>query len=398
MKDKRQLIVIATILTDMIGLGIILPVLPIYVQQFGISTFTFGLLTSIFALFSFIAGPILGTLSDKYGRRPILILSIFGTAIGWYMFAMAQSIWLIFLARAIDGATAGNISVAQSYLTDIATDHKDRIMKLSMISTCIGIGFIAGPAIGGLLSEFSQALPFWVTAGIATVNGILAIFFLPESIREKKKDLKIGWNPFASIWYAISNIKYRTYILLIFFTTLAFESYHSSFFLYVSRQFGMTQASSGLLFSGIGILIALNQVVLMKHFWLKFFKPHKVQILTASALILIFLGLSQFSMIPFLLTICLLGVTEGTLISMNGGELSGVAQEHERGKIIGISHSLIALSQMIGPAVSGYAMDHHIRWPWMIASFWMVVVLGIIIVKNKQLKTSEVNLETGITY
>lgn len=398
MKDKRQLIVIATILTDMIGLGIILPVLPIYVQQFGISTFTFGLLTSIFALFSFIAGPILGTLSDKYGRRPILILSIFGTAIGWYMFAMAQSIWLIFLARAIDGATAGNISVAQSYLTDLATDQKDRIMKLSLISTCIGIGFIAGPAIGGLLSEFSQTLPFWVTAGIATVNGILAIFFLPESIREKKKDLKIGWNPFASIWYAISNIKYRTYILLIFFTTLAFESYHSSFFLYVSRQFGMTQASSGLLFSGIGILIALNQVVLMKHFWLKFFKPHKVQILTASALILIFLGLSQFSMIPFLLTICLLGVTEGTLISMNGGELSGVAQEHERGKIIGISHSLIALSQMIGPAVSGYAMDHHIRWPWMIASFWMVVVLGIIIIKNKQLKTSEVNLETGITY
>ncbi len=382
----------------MIGLGIILPVLPIYVQQFGISTFTFGLLTSIFALFSFVAGPILGTLSDKYGRRPILILSIFGTAIGWYMFAMAQSLWLIFLARAIDGATAGNISVAQSYLTDIATDHKDRIMKLSMISTCIGIGFIAGPAIGGLLSEFSQTLPFWVTAGIATVNGILAIFFLPESIREKKKDLKIGWNPFTSIWYAISNIKYRTYILLIFFTTLAFESYHSSFFLYVSREFGMTQASSGLLFSGIGILIALNQVVLMKHFWLKFFKPHKIQILTASSLILIFFGLSQFSLIPFLLTICLLGVTEGTLISMNSGELSGVAQEHERGKIIGISHSLVALSQMIGPAVSGYAMDYNARWPWMIASFWMVVVLGIIIVKNKQLKASEVNLDTGVTY
>ncbi|MCX6733798.1 MAG: MFS transporter [Candidatus Peregrinibacteria bacterium] len=398
MKDRRQFIVIATILTDMVGLGIILPVLPIYVQQFGISTFTIGLLTSIFALFSFVAGPILGSLSDKYGRRPILIISILGTAIGWYMFAMAHHLWIIFLARAIDGATAGNVSVAQSYLTDLATDQKDRIMKLSLISTCIGIGFIAGPAIGGLLSEFSPTLPFWVTAGIATVNGVLAIFFLPESIREKKKDLHIGWNPFTSIWYAISNIKYRTYILLIFFTTLAFESYHSSFFLYVSNVFGMTKASSGLLFSGIGILIALNQVVFMKHFWLKFFKPHKVQVITASALIIIFLGLSQFSMVPFLLTVCLLGITEGTLISMNGGELSGVAQEHERGKIIGISHSLIALSQMIGPAISGYAMDYHVRWPWMIASFWMVIVLGIIIIKNKQLKKSEVNLETGITY
>ncbi len=377
----------------MIGLGIILPVLPIYVQKFSTSTLTIGLLTSIFALFSFIAGPILGSLSDKYGRRPILILSIFGTAIGWYVFALAQSLWLLFLARAIDGATAGNISVAQSYLTDIAKDQKDRILKLSLISTCIGIGFIAGPAIGGLLSEFSETLPFYVTAGIATINGLLAIFFLPESIREKKKNLHIDINPFRSIWYAISNVKYRTYIFLIFFTALAFESYHSSFFLYVNRVFGMNKAQSGLLFTGIGMLIAFNQVVLMKHFWLKYLKPHKIQILTASLLIFIFLGLSQFSLIPFLLTICLLGITEGTLLSMNGGELSGVVEEHERGKIIGISHSLIALSQMIGPAVSGYAMDSHVRWPWMIASFWMVVVLGIIIIKNKQLKTSEVKLD-----
>lgn len=385
----------------MIGLGIILPFFPVYVEKFTTSALTIGLLTTIFAIFSFFAGPILGSLSDKYGRRPILILSIFGTAIGWYIFASAQSLWLLFLSRAIDGATAGNISVAQSYLTDIAKDQKDRILKLSMISTCIGIGFIAGPAIGGLLSEISPTLPFWITAGIATINTIMAIFFLPESIHEKQKDLRIEWNPLKSIWYAISNIRYRTFIILIFVATLASTSYHSSFFLYVHRVFGMNQAQSGLLFSGIGVLIALNQVVLMKHFWLKFFKPHHVQIITASALVLAFLGLSQFSLIPFLFTICILGITEGTLMSMNGAELAGAAHEHERGKIIGISHSLVALSQIIAPIVAGYAMDRHVRTPWLIAAAWMVVVLGIVIIKNKQLakiRSSEVKVEAGVTY
>lgn len=401
MKDKRQLIVIATILTDMIGLGIILPFFPVYMEKFTTSTLTIGLLTSIFALCSFFAGPILGNLSDKYGRRPILILSIFGTAIGWYIFASAQSLWLLFLSRAIDGATAGNISVAQSYLTDIAKDAKDRILKLSMISTCIGIGFIAGPAIGGILSKISPTLPFWTTAVIATINTILAVLFLPESIREKQKDLRIEWNPLKSIWYAISNNRYRTFIILIFATTLASTSYHATFFLYVHRVFGMAQAQSGFLFSGIGVLIALNQAVLMKHLWLKFLKPHRIQIITALALILAFLGLSQFPLLPFLLTICVLGITEGTLISMNGAELAGAAHEHERGKIIGISHSLVALSQIIAPMVAGYAMDRHVRAPWLIAALWMIVALGIIIVKNKQLariRLSQVKLDAGVTY
>lgn len=389
MKDRRQLIVMATILTDMIGLGIILPVMPIYVERFSASMLTIGLLTSIFAICSFFAGPILGSLSDKFGRRPILILSIFGTAAGWILFALAQQLWIIFLARAIDGITAGNVSVAQSYLTDIAKDHKDRVMKLSLISTCIGIGFITGPAIGGLLSGISETLPFWVTAGIALINGTVALFFLPESIREKKHDLKIDWNPLRSMKAAFINPRYRIYIILIFFSTLAFESYHSSFFLYVSHFFGMTKAQSGLLFTGIGLLIAFNQVVMLKHFWLKYFHTTRVQVITASILILLFGLLSQASLIPFLCLIGILGLTEGTLIAMNGAEISAVALEHERGKIIGITHSLIALSQIIGPVISGYAMDRYINAPWLIAGMWMIVVLGIIVYKNKHMIESE---------
>lgn len=389
MKDRRQLIIMATILTDMIGLGIILPVMPIYVERFSASMLTIGLLTSIFAICSFFAGPILGSLSDKFGRRPILILSIFGTAAGWILFALAQQLWVIFLARAIDGITAGNVSVAQSYLTDIAKDHKDRVMKLSLISTCIGIGFITGPAIGGLLSGISETLPFWVTAGIALANGTVALFFLPESIREMKHDLKIDWNPLRSMKAAFMNPRYRIYIILIFFSTLAFESYHSSFFLYVSHFFGMTKAQSGLLFTGIGLLIAFNQVVMLKHFWLKYFHTTRVQVITASILILLFGLLSQASLIPFLCLIGILGLTEGTLIAMNGAEISAVALEHERGKIIGITHSLIALSQIIGPVVSGYAMDRTINAPWLIAGMWMIVVLGIIVYKNKHMIESE---------
>ncbi len=393
---KATIIIFATVLIDMIGMTIILPALPIYVEKFSTSTFTIGMVYSIFAAAAFIAGPILGSLSDRYGRRPILIASIFGTSLGWVIFALAGNIWVVFLSRIIDGLTAGNVSVAQSYLTDIAKDDKDRTLKLGLIPMCIGIGFIMGPGIGGLLTKISPVLPFWTTAGLALLNAIAAYFFLPESLKksaQKEQKSPIQLNPFKSIIYGLTHKKYRTLILLLLATSMSFESYHAMFIPYLHKQFGFDVSAAGLLLSGIGVMIAFNQLVLMKHFWLHRFKPFIIQLMTATALILIFALAGLVPFIIFLGLLAILGLLEGTLSVINGSELAAAAEHHERGKIIGISHSLIAISQVAAPAISGFFMDSYIGSLWLFSAFWMMIVFVILLTHKTELRNRHLEPE-----
>src|SRR3972149_6379611 len=159
--QKEKLTVLFTVLVDVLGFGIVIPILPFYVTSFGASAFTVTLLFSSFALFAFVSSPFLGALSDKIGRRPVLIFSIASTAIGWFVFAAADSIVLLFIGRIIDGAAAGNFTVAQSALVDISTDEKDRAANLGLIGASFGIGFMLGPLIGGVLSTVSLSCRFW---------------------------------------------------------------------------------------------------------------------------------------------------------------------------------------------------------------------------------------------
>lgn len=370
---------------DMIGMTIVLPALPLYVEKFSTSTLTIAIVYSIFAACAFLGGPILGSLSDRYGRKPILVISILGAVAGWVIFALATNIWMVFFSRVIAGLTAGNISVAQSYLTDISTDSKDRALKLGLIPTAIGIGFVTGPAIGGLLTKISAVLPFWFTAVLGLLNAIAAMRFLPESIAKKQKNAHIEINPFKTLWYGLTHKKYRTLILLLLATSMSFESYHSTFILFLSRRFGFDVTAAGLLLTVIGIMIAINQLVLMKNFWLKRFKPYRIQVIGAAALVILFFSATSPNIRIFLPILVMLGLMEGTLTVINGSELSGAAEEHERGKIIGVSHALIAISQVIAPIISGFFMGSYINAPWIISMFWMMIVFTILIVKKQTL-------------
>ncbi len=155
-----------TVLIDVLGLGIIIPVLPFYVESFGVSAVTLTLLYSVYALFSFVSGPFLGALSDRIGRRPVLIASILSTAAGWFVFASAHAVWVLFLGRIIDGMAAGNLPITQSYLVDIARNDRERTTNLGIIGSIFGIGFIIGPALGGALSSIWHPLPFFFVGGL----------------------------------------------------------------------------------------------------------------------------------------------------------------------------------------------------------------------------------------
>ncbi|PJA86559.1 MAG: tetracycline resistance MFS efflux pump, partial [Candidatus Moranbacteria bacterium CG_4_9_14_3_um_filter_42_9] len=151
--QKEKIIIISTVFVDVLGIGIIIPVLPFYLERFESGAMMLTALFSVFSLCSFLSAPVLGALSDRIGRRPVLLLSIFSTAVGWFVFASAGKIWVLFLGRIIDGMAAGNFPIAQSYLSDISKNEKERTANFGVIGAIFGIAFIVGPVFGSLLSS-----------------------------------------------------------------------------------------------------------------------------------------------------------------------------------------------------------------------------------------------------
>src|SRR5437763_1612214 len=178
---RPLLIIFLTIFVNLVGFGIIIPLLPYYAEQFGASPLVIGLLFAAYSLCQLLAAPILGDLSDRWGRRPILIFSLVGTVISFAMLAMAHSIAMLFLARIVDGLSGGNISTARAYVADV-TEPKDRARAYGLIGAAFGLGFIMGPALSGILARVSYTAPIWAAASLTLVAALMAFFWLPETV------------------------------------------------------------------------------------------------------------------------------------------------------------------------------------------------------------------------
>src|SRR5437868_13711234 len=178
---RPLLIIFLTIFVNLLGFGIIVPLLPFYAEQFGASPLVIGFLFAIFSLCQLIASPILGDLSDRHGRRPILIFSLAGTVVSFVMLAMAQSVVMLFMARLVDGLSGGNISTARAYVADI-TEPKDRARAYGLIGVAFGLGFIFGPALSGILAKISYTAPIWAAAALTLAATLMAWVWLPETV------------------------------------------------------------------------------------------------------------------------------------------------------------------------------------------------------------------------
>src|SRR6478672_2318941 len=174
-------IIFLTIFVNLVGFGIIIPLLPFYAETFGASPLVIGLLFAVFSLCQLLAAPALGDLSDRYGRRPILIFSLAGTVVSFVMLAVAHSVAMLFAARIVDGLSGGNISTARAYVADV-TEKKDRARAYGLIGAAFGLGFILGPALSGVLARVSYTAPIWAAAGLTVVATAMAWFWLPETV------------------------------------------------------------------------------------------------------------------------------------------------------------------------------------------------------------------------
>jgi DHA1 family tetracycline resistance protein-like MFS transporter len=368
---KSKITIVFTVLVDILGFGIVIPILPFYVTSFGASPLTVTMLFSAFAFFAFLSSPFLGALSDKMGRRPVLLASIASTAIGWFVFASATSIPLLFLGRIIDGAAAGNFTVAQSAIVDLSKDEKDRSANLGIIGATFGIGFMVGPFLGGFLSTVSHSFPFWVAGGLACLNTMMAYFFLPETHTHRDPQAPLTINPLAPLARAVSNRDLRPFFTAWILFGVSFMASQSVFALFAEAAFGFTSFETGLLFSGIGIFTALNQAVLLKPLWLRYFGEAELELLMTLVLAVSF-SLIAVRILPlFYLAVILMATGQSILRVVVTSRVAGIAPAHMKGEVLGIMTSLMAASMVAAPLVAGILFEIGISLPFLVGTALM---------------------------
>ncbi|MEI7620738.1 MAG: MFS transporter [Candidatus Falkowbacteria bacterium] len=391
---SKKFIILLTVLIDVLGIGIIIPVLPFYVESFGASAFIVTLLFAVFSFFSFFSAPFLGALSDKIGRRPVLIVSIASTALGWLIFAAATNIYWLFIGRIIDGLAAGNFPIAQSYLVDIAKTDKEKTTNLGLIGAIFGIGLIIGPLLGGLLSQISLSLPFWFVGVLAAFNMVLAFFNLPETNQNKSRDKKISLDPFRPIWKAISNPNLRPGFIAWFLFGLALAGKQSILSLYLAKGFNFSSLSISLVLGGMGIILVLNQVFLLKKVWLKYFSEDHLIIYFLLIISLGFLFMGISFLLSLILGLLLLSVAQSVLRVVMTSQITKKGDAKEQGMVLGVLSSVMSLSMIIGPILAGALFSMNISFPFWASALFSILAFGIIVADSHRKRKMRLKIDS----
>lgn len=343
--SRPLLIIFLTIFVNLVGFGIIVPLLPFYAERFGASGLTIGLLFGIFSLCQLVASPLLGAASDRYGRRPVLIFSLAGTVVSFVMLATAQTITMLFIARIVDGLSGGNISTARAYVADV-TDPKDRSRAFGIIGAAFGLGFILGPALSGLLAPVNYTAPIWAAAAITAVATLMAIFWLPETVHRTSAASNIS---LRSIGPMLRRPQVRRVLAIDFVYWLAFAVFQTTFALFVAHRFGFDAGQTGYFFAAFGVLGAIVQGALIRPIVGRIGdKTTFILGLICSAVGLVAATLTHsvtlfaLALVPLALGI---GFGHPTMSSL----VSRAAREDEQGRVQGAASAIESLGRAIGP-------------------------------------------------
>ena len=364
-----------TVAIDLIGFGIVAPILPLYAERFGASGLTIGLLFASFSLAQFVFAPILGRLSDRIGRKPVILLSLFGTAVGSFVTAAAGSLLLVFVGRIIDGASGASVSVAQGAVADVAAPA-DRARLLGMLGAAFGVGFVVGPAVGSLAALGGAHVPFYVAGSIALVNGLVAIVRLPETHTTRGQAALD--RPAGPAVPAIGRATVLVRLAVVgFLVTSAFSGFEATFALFADRRFGLTEASVAAVFVGVGLVLVAVQGGLVGRLSNRLGVIRTVQcaiVLNIVGMALLALATTWFVLVPALACLTVgqgLAVPSITALVV---ERSPVAR---RGEALGFQQSASALARIGGPALGGVLFDRAgVPWPYVAATVLLGVALA----------------------
>src|SRR4029078_8048246 len=262
MKRSPLVVIFTTVFIDLVGFGIVIPVLPYYAEgsRFHATPRTVGLLFASYSVMQLIFSPILGRLSDKYGRRPVLLISIIGTGIGFLILGLANTLLLLFVGRILDGITGGNISTAQAYIADITT-KENRAKGMGLIGAAFGLGFIFGPALGGILSRWGIHVPFFFAGSLCFANAILLFFTLPETVTKDHpaRQSAAGGRGVGELLRSLKQPRLGFLLTIYFLFIVSFSIMTTSFSLYTMFRFGYDAQHTGYLFAYVGLIAVVIQ-------------------------------------------------------------------------------------------------------------------------------------------
>lgn len=402
MKNRRLIAVFAVVFVDLLGFGLILPLLPYYADKFGATPTVVGLLAASYAAAQLIGAPVLGRLSDRHGRRPMLLISILGTAVGFVLLGLAEplgnalagllpaglagedvvtaasviTLGLLFFSRILDGLTGGNISVAQAYITDI-TDEENRARGLGLVGAAFGLGFIVGPALGGALSAGERyAVPALFAAALAFLNWIAVFLWLPESLTDEIK-ADLAKRParavlsIAELWQALKRPRFGPLLQVRLFYGLAFATFTGVFALYAQYRLELNSTQTGYVLAYVGFLSVLVQGVAIGRLTKRF--PENRLILASVAILTVSLLAWAFTPnVPLLLVVLApVAFASGVLNTVINSAITKSVYPEEVGGALGVAASIESLSRVVGPAAGGFLLG--------VLGTWAPGVIGAVI-------------------
>ena len=347
-----------TIFIDFAGFGLILPLLPFWAQHLGANATGVGLLLTIYALAQFIFTPILGRLSDRYGRKPVIVVSLLIEALSFALSALAYSLPFLLVARFIGGLGASNIGSAQAVVTDI-TPPEGRARGMGMIGAAIGLGFVVGPAVGGMLAPRGAAVPFWAAMGVALVNALLVLRFLPETRKrrkaiEHKNAAQQNENLLFAGWrYVVKSGALARLIAIYLLFTIAFTAMETVFPLFTQRTFGWTAMQNGYIFTYVGFIIVIMQGGLIGQLVKRFGERGLAiggMVMLAAGLILL---TRSVNLALLLIALGILSAGDGAVTPTLSTLLSFASPAEAQGETLGLAQGIAGLGRVVGPLLAG---------------------------------------------
>lgn len=415
MRRSPLLVIFVTVFINLIGFGIFIPLLPFYARssQFNASPRTIGLLFASYSIMQFLFSPVLGRLSDQYGRRPLLLLSMVGTGISFLILGGATTLWMLFAGRLLDGITGGNISIAQAYVADV-TRPEERARGMGLIGAAFGLGFTFGPLIGGSLSRWGISVPFFFAAGLSFVNAALIYFMLPETLGPEERLKHTAYVSWKERWQQLAQPRFVFVLFIYFLFIAAFSIMTTVFALYTMYRFGYDAQANGYLFAFIGVIAVIIQGGLIGQLTKLVGELRLIIVglllLALSLLAMPFIGPAVGGLLGLLAVLAVIAIGNSFATPTLSSLASKSVSVENQGSALGLTQSTTSLARVVGPVIGAFLI-HSQTAPQnmddrsLLMTFWTAagitfaaLFLAVYLVRShKTIATDRSNVEIAAT-
>lgn len=365
---------------DLVGFGVILPILPLYAQDLGATPLVIGVVLSAYSVAQLLGAPLLGRWSDRVGRKPVLVLALVGSAVGHIVTGLSGTVWLIILARFLDGLSGGSLSVAQAAVSDLAPPE-ERPRLFGLLGAGIAVGFVAGPALGSLAALGGTKLPFFVAAALCGANALTAWWRVPETRPEPSgaPDAAPHRPAWSALWTTLaSRTRLGSIVLTSLLTGLGFAGFEATFSLLARRRVGLEEGGAGLVFAAVGIVLAVVQGLLVRRVIGRVGELATAQLGIAVLVGGFAVGFDDLGWLGLAPALALLTVGQGLLSPSLSAAVASAAPPHQRGATFGIQQAASALSRVVGPLAATALYQVGVGLPYAVGGGLCLAALAVV--------------------